>query len=110
MTSEFFEQGDRERSELKLTPAVSTTRHFGKSYLQLADFRALFTCAYSYESCNPTMVIWLVQHQIVFYAHLLYQLQHSTQNITLMCSPFDMQLLDLLLAVWKVIMVAFHVG
>lgn len=27
VTSEFFEQGDRERSELKLTPSVSTSHH-----------------------------------------------------------------------------------
>lgn len=28
VTSEFFEQGDRERSELKLTPSVSTSFYY----------------------------------------------------------------------------------
>lgn len=37
VTSEFFEQGDRERSELKLTPSVSTPDH-----LCFCAFRSLF--------------------------------------------------------------------
>lgn len=28
VTSEFFEQGDRERSELKLTPSVSSSSYY----------------------------------------------------------------------------------
>lgn len=37
VTSEFFEQGDRERSELKLTPSVSSFFYYDVSTL-LSDF------------------------------------------------------------------------
>lgn len=33
VTSEFFEQGDRERSELKLTPSVSSSFYYDVSTL-----------------------------------------------------------------------------
>jgi hypothetical protein len=37
VTSEFFEQGDRERSELKLTPSVSPFFHYHVFFTLLND-------------------------------------------------------------------------
>lgn len=41
VTSEFFEQGDRERSELKLTPSVSTSHHICCLFLCVVCFTSV---------------------------------------------------------------------
>jgi len=54
VTSEFFEQGDRERSELKLTPAVRIFSHQHIS-LKLADLS--IDCLHFYFVFRPFLTV-----------------------------------------------------